>query len=775
MKPSPFRRSILPAIVSVIFCAVFSAPIFAATLPAVSDLPPEPTPHFPNRLCAFVFRNWNAVEIEKMAEVLGTEPENIAATAKRLGLPDYKKPTWNSGQLYITLVRRNWHLLPFEQICSLTGLSEERLAFSLLEDDFLWVKLGCLKPRVEPLRWSDPTEDQWRRIDAIGALLAKETPAFEGVPAERFGFIAELKTTRPANPSAKNTPEKNAVERFPLRYVYSYFAIFGDPLSDDQAELYPDGLLEKLHDAGVNGVWLHIVLRDMAPGNADFPEFGQGYEKRQANLKKLVDRAKKYGIDVYLYINEPRAMQPEFFENRPEMAGVRGGQGGALQAICTSTEPIKKWIGDALCDLFTNVPGLGGVFTITASENLTTCASHGRQKECPRCSKRTDAEIIAEINAVIAEGVHRASPEAKVIAWDWGWKGHSLSPDIIEKLPRDVWFMSVSEWATPIDRGGIKTAIGEYSISAVGPGPRAVKQWATAREGGRKTVAKVQFNTTWECGSVPFIPAMDLVARHCRNLAECGVDGLMMSWSLGGHPSPNLDIPPLFNAEPLPTVEEALDRLALLRYGPDGRQKARLGWSTISRAFEEFPYSGSTVYDSTVHIGPANLLRPVPTGFRATMVGIPYDDLNAWRGPYPPEIFASQMEKTASGFAEGIALLREAKAAAPSENQAAVAAEIRYADAVSINYQSTANQTRFILARDERLRPESSPERKAALRETMLTLAEEEIALAKRLYILTQEDSRVGFESTNQYFYLPNDLLEKIVAARALQAALKEE
>ena len=34
--------------------------------------------------------------------------------------------------------------------------------------------------------------------------------------------------------------------------------------------------------------------------------------------------------------------------------------------------------------------------------------------------------------------------------------------------------MSVSEWDKPIERGGIKTKVGEYSISAVGPGPRAI-------------------------------------------------------------------------------------------------------------------------------------------------------------------------------------------------------------------------------------------------------------------------------------------------------------
>lgn len=747
---------------------VFASVAFGVenTLPPVSDSAPETVPYFPSRTSLFVWRSWNVVPIERMAAVIETSPEKIAAMAQRLGLEPYREPTWPSDRMYITVVRRNWHLLPYDQLCALIGKTENDFAFSIIEDDFLWVKLGSAKPNSERLIYEEPTAEQWKRIDEIGALIRAERPKRKAQAADRFAFIDELQTPMP-------TAEKpSAPSRFAFRYVYSYFAPFGDPLIDENAALYPDGLLERLAAVGVNGVWLHVVLRDMAPGNADFPEFGQGYEKRQANLKKLVDRAKKYGIDVYLYMNEPRAMQPAFFEQRPEMAGVRGGQ--SLQAICTSTPQIKTWLGDALANLFQNVPGLGGVFTISASENLTTCASHGQQAKCPRCSKRTNAEIIAEINGVIAEGVHRSAPEAKVIVWDWGWNGHTLSPEIIEKLPNDVWFMSVSEWALPIDRGGVKTAIGEYSISAVGPGPRAVQQWKTAREHGLKTAAKVQFNTTWECGSVPYIPAMDNVAQHCRNLADSGVEGLMMSWSLGGYPSPNLEIANSFSGETLPTVDEVLDRLARERYG-NGAEKARLGWTTLCRAFGEFPYSGSTVYTAPVHVGPANPLRLSPSGYRATMVGIPYDDLNSWRGPYPPEIFAEQMSKVTDGFAEAVALLDEAAAFAPETKRADVMAEIRYADTVRINYRSCANQTRFVLARDEYLRSETSAERKAERAAQMAALAEEEIQLAKDLYVRMCEDSRIGFESTNQYFYLPNDLLEKIVNARWIAEQLRSK
>jgi len=53
------------------------------------------------------------------------------------------------------------------------------------------------------------------------------------------------------------------------------------------------------------------------------------------------------------------------------------------------------------------VPDLAGVFTITASENLTNCYAHGpgNGKRCPRCGKRKPEDVIAEVNDAVAAGI----------------------------------------------------------------------------------------------------------------------------------------------------------------------------------------------------------------------------------------------------------------------------------------------------------------------------------------------------------------------------------
>ena len=50
-----------------------------------------------------------------------------------------------------------------------------------------------------------------------------------------------------------------------------------------------------------------------------------------------------------------------------------------------------------------------------------------------------------------------------------------------------------------------------------------------------------------------------------------------------------------------------------------------------------------------------------------------------------------------------------------------------------------------------------------------------ELALARRLFTLAQEDSRIGFEASNQYYYLPVDLVEKVINCRWLLSRFDEQ
>ena len=128
-------------------------------------------------------------------------------------------------------------------------------------------------------------------------------------PAQpRFDFVRHLSSPMPS----LSPPKHGQNGPVSLRFVYSYLAVYGDPLSNPALDPYPDGFLQRLAAVGVNGVWLHVVLRDLAPGAPAFPELGAECERRLANLRHLVQLAKRQGVGVYLYMNEPRAMPASF-------------------------------------------------------------------------------------------------------------------------------------------------------------------------------------------------------------------------------------------------------------------------------------------------------------------------------------------------------------------------------------------------------------------------------------------------------------------------------
>jgi hypothetical protein len=731
------------------------------------DSPPAiVSEYFPDRVHEFVFRNWTAVQPARLAEVLGCAAQDVLSLAESMGLsPAVAVPPEMTERAYTTIIKRNWHLLPLKQLEQLVGMSPERMQFVLREDDMLWYKLGLLKPHCEPIVYRAPDDSARRRAADIRALVRNEFGSgVDSSIAPRFEFIQELSTTTAAPANNQNQPP-------PIRVVYPYFAVYGDPLLSSTLDPCPSGLLQRLSAEGINGIWLHGVLRDLAPGGKTFPEFGKNSETRLNNLRSLVKRAAQYGIGVYLYFNEPRAMPEAFFKTRPELAGVHEN---GFVTLCTSQPAVREWMADALTHVFSKVPALAGVFTISASENLTNCASHFRESQCPRCKLRSDADIYVEVNATIEAGIHRANPQARVLVSDWGWRKHGDAVDIIARLPKSIWLMTVSEWSKPFERGGIKTTVGEYSVSVVGPGPRALRHWEAARKAGFKIVSDVQLNNSCELATLPYLPVMNLIAEHLHNLAPIKLDGFMIGWTQGGYPSPTFDLARKMARSAGADMAAALDELAKERYGPAAAPHARKAWTQMSEAFREYPFATPVIYTSPVQLGPANPIYAASTGYRATMWGFPYDDLDRWRGPYPREIFAEQFEKMATGWRKGVEELTIAVKKVPPERRLSVERELRMARSAGIIFQSVANQSYFVLARDALAKdPASVPEEKREhLRSEMKRRLESEITLARELFSMARQDSSIGFEPATQYFYLPLDLVEKVINCRWLLTRL---
>src|SRR4051812_9555684 len=239
----PSRRAFLQMSAAAAASLAIPTPeLFAAEAPAlnlpVGNAPqPVPFPHFPSRLHAFVWRNWTLVPLERIARTVNGLPKDIARLADSMGLPKARKVSpIQIRRSYITVIRRNWHLLPYEQLLTLLDWTAEKMEFTLREDDFLYVKLGSHKPKCAPLRFEPPSAEMLARARGIAAIVKQEfSKGLEKRDEPLFSFVKELESGA--------APAKSVPSRFSPKFCYSYFALYGDPLLEREADPYPEGYL----------------------------------------------------------------------------------------------------------------------------------------------------------------------------------------------------------------------------------------------------------------------------------------------------------------------------------------------------------------------------------------------------------------------------------------------------------------------------------------------------------------------------------------------------
>ena len=721
----------------------------------VNDLPAgdRPVPielaHFPTRWQAFIWRNHEFVPESKLAEILQCSPQEIRLAAEELGLPFRKKicEKWLSCG-YLTIIRNNWHILNYRQMLQLLDWTPERMAHTLKEEDFLWSKVGKRKPDCPELRYRPLSEAEKARTKQFRESLRRHIPASEMEYAEEpFSFSEQYAAVK---------GKASGEDRFPVNFIHSYAASCGDVfLNPETSDPIPENLLAQYASMGIKGVWMHALLYLLHPIPGS-EELSAGYETRLRNLNTLIARCAKYGVGIYLYLNEPRGMPDAFYEKHPDWKGAAFPE-NHVHANCTSLKKPLEWLEEACRAVFQAAPGLAGAFLITMSENLTHCNSRFGKSACPRCSGRDGADLIAEVIASAEKGIHRAAPDARVIVYDWAWRENSNDRDslafrkrVIDKLPANVWLLSVSEWDKKTYVGGVDHYVMDYSISQVGPSQSSMDVWKHAAERGLKTAAKIQINNSWELSAVPYLPVPCLLREHLDNLAACGVEGLMLSWTLGGYPGGNL-----------PLLYKSVEELASDSFSPENAPEICAVWKKFSDAFREFPFGIHVIYLGPMNYGPMNLFHLKATGYKATMVGFPYDDLESWRSVYPEEIFEEQFRRLSDGWKEGLDHL-DALRPRIAERELSAYEELEcIARASYCHFRSTLHQIQFVRQRNAQNR--------SAMRRILL----DELEIVQCLFRLARRDSRIGFEASNHYYYTLNDLMEKMVNCEFLLGALE--
>ena len=113
------------------------------------------------------------------------------------------------------------------------------------------------------------------------------------------------------------------------------------------------------------------------------------------------------------------------------------------------------------------------------------------------------------------------------------------------------------------------------------------------------------------------------------------------------------------------------------------------------------------------------------------------------------------MQKVGDGFEQGCNDWKAAITTIKDPGKRAFAEkELGLFRTAALHFASAADQMRFVDARN------------AGDNEKMRSIAARELARAKEELALARADSRIGYESSNHYFFIPQDLREKILTCK---------
>lgn len=560
----------------------------------------------------------------------------------------------------------------------------------------------------------------------------------------------------------------------------------------DSNNYYPDEYLNKLMHCGINGIWVAGLLRNHIHSDI-LPELGPSAHKLTV-LKKLVTRAAQYGIKVFFFGCEARALHENhpLFKRLPEVRGARISW-EPTYALCTSSSVVRDYIRDSVRTLFTEIPQLGGFINIFCGERPTHCWINEKTVTgCKICSARAQHEVIAENLNCFAEGIRLSGSKGKLIAWTYALDGLSEDnkPKPVNTLVKVIQHTDPSVvWMGNFEHGSIKKMCGkqvgvnEYSLSVPGPSKAFSDIAQTALENKRRVYAKLQMGNSYEMSSVPYLPLPGIPYNKISACTELGVSGSMMSWIIGGWPGIMLKAAGasafitkcVHHTENCKNSSKKTFLHTLSRhYGNEETAKILVkSWDIFEKAFSFYPCVNPVLYFSPITRCPAYWLHlekeqnhalPYNWGYTRERFFQPFeDDPVRWCGVLSPWDIIRSFQKISALWDKGLEFL---KSISETRNPGAylnkeVSETYAVAEAAGIQFKSAALVIEFYLQRSALISKNGEIQKTTAARlAEIITL---DILLAEQMIVLQKKHPAIGFESEiYEYSYSPALLREKI-------------
>ena len=517
-----------------------------------------------------------------------------------------------------------------------------------------------------------------------------------------------------------------------------------------QLDRYPDQHLSAIAHAGMDAILIFVEGVDMTPsGYMDFND--------------LVDRAGKYGLDVYAYSYFNTKLPLDDPGSEAEFESTYG----ALFRACPGFKGVVL-VGESV-DFPSNDPRASRG---TQSTNITD----GIPNPKPTAGWIPCVDY-PDWLARVKHAVRQYNKDADIVFWtyNWGYCSEKERLELIDILPTDISLMATFEMFEEKLVDGVRHRSCDYTISFPEAGSYFISEAKRAKERGIRLYTQAcSAGMNWDYSTVPYQPVPYHWKRRYDSMLEAkdkyGLCGVMEGHHFGFWPSFVSKLEKKMFTYPRTSGEDAIREIAVELYGEKLADKAIAAWQKLSEGYEYYICTNEDQY-GPFRVGPA---YPLVYNQDVNIPKVPYAHFGGndicvtdyacgkvffyisfgqirtakAQQRHPEE--AKCLEKLEAKFGEARAMLEEV-----AEELTGWQKEDCLRLCNMIHYMEHTTRTTINVKRWNVLRHQCNAETDSVklldLHRQMVELGEAEIKNTEETIPLVQADSRLGWEPTMEY------------------------
>jgi hypothetical protein len=495
---------------------------------------------------------------------------------------------------------------------------------------------------------------------------------------------------------------------------------------------------------------------------------------------------------VYLDAYNPKLPESHpVFAVHPNARGSTQWRAG-IRCLCPSDPETLEYIAESYADIFRRIPSLGGIVAIIGGEGFYHCYMRrvSDPPDCPRCSKRSAEEVVADLTNAVFRAVRKVKPDAELFAWPYSafiWSKEPYQLDLISRLDPGIHLVSEIDKDHQYQKDGYVKNIWDYSIDFLGPSDRYKAQAEVIRSRGMKQACKTETAVSLEMHSVPYNPCMQRWSERMEVIRAQKPTSIYYAYDITGFArSRPEELAGRLSWSPSESPDGEIRKIALRDFGPDVAGDVVEAWKLFSEAVGHIPYLTHGYYRGPSFIGPAQPLMlsdvDLPSEFFGRHFYLAENDLSeasaealALRPIYAADVRVSpaemaDMDRAVDLWEKGVGILRQARSKVSAPYRKEFQRELDMGAYLLAVFRSVSYCNHFFELRAQYRDLTKDAPTTAANRDRALGLLDEmaeivkvDLSNARRALIIARRDPRLDLAVRLDLDYPP---LAKIIEAK---------